>query len=722
MSGLSAPDSYRYQAYVSYSHHDEKWAVWLHRKLEAYRVPRRLVGRKTPAGIIPRRIAPVFRDREELATATDLGETVNQALRDSANLVVICSPDATKSRWVNEEILTFKRLGRAGRIFCLIVAGEPIIERSPEAEIAGCFPDALRYAEAEDGRLANLMPEPIAADAREGKDGRTDALLKLVAGIIGVGFDELKRRELHRRHFRMTAVTTVALCVMLLTTFLAVRATVAEREALHNRTQAESLISFMLGDLHAKLEPVGRLDVLDAVGDKAIDYYDSVDEQSMTPAALVVRSAAMRQIGEVRMAQGRLDQAMDAFYRALADAEKVLAESPDTISALFQLGQAQFGIAYAHRERSEFPEMRYYLEEYLETSRELVQREPGNEDWLLELSYAYTNLGIVSYTNGDADDALDYFRRAQAIAETLASRHPDDLQRKFALAGAVSWVASARSATGDLEGALESFRNEIALKSELASADPRNTLWLRRLSLAHRRAGEILEAMGRLDEASGDYAKAFDISERLASPAFDPDNTNWRRDLAVLHAALGRIALANGLASEAKRQFEQHNQIIASMLPENTGTMRWHTDLATGRVLLGKALGSLGEFELAQEAAHAAIDELEQLLSIHPDDREAQRQLSEAYLLRGELFVSDADTHAAIDAWSRSLNIIESLAEGSNDYRILYVWMRVLLDLDRVTEANRVAERLSAMGFANPTFVDLCNSNGLSANLTSQGE
>ena len=102
MSVLSELDSCRYQSYVSYSHADEKWAVWLHKKLETYRVPRRLVGRKTACGVIPKRIAPIFRDREELPTATDLSETVNKALRDSASLIVICSPHAASSHWVNE--------------------------------------------------------------------------------------------------------------------------------------------------------------------------------------------------------------------------------------------------------------------------------------------------------------------------------------------------------------------------------------------------------------------------------------------------------------------------------------------------------------------------------------------------------------------------------------------------------------------------------------------
>src|SRR5688572_9348213 len=98
----------KYRAFISYSHRDETWAAWLHRALETYRIPKSLVGQATATGSIPARLAPVFRDREELPTATDLGNILTQALRDSAFQIVICSPAAARSRWVNEEVLTFK--------------------------------------------------------------------------------------------------------------------------------------------------------------------------------------------------------------------------------------------------------------------------------------------------------------------------------------------------------------------------------------------------------------------------------------------------------------------------------------------------------------------------------------------------------------------------------------------------------------------------------------
>ena len=38
------PNNYKYRAFISYSHSDEKWAAWLHKALETYRVPRHIVG------------------------------------------------------------------------------------------------------------------------------------------------------------------------------------------------------------------------------------------------------------------------------------------------------------------------------------------------------------------------------------------------------------------------------------------------------------------------------------------------------------------------------------------------------------------------------------------------------------------------------------------------------------------------------------------------------
>jgi hypothetical protein len=101
---MSAPipeAAFRFSGFISYSHRDERWARWLQKALETYRVPSHLA--HTEWGVASQRLSPVFRDRSDLPSATDLGAHIRQALQDSASLIVICSPGASASRWVNEK-------------------------------------------------------------------------------------------------------------------------------------------------------------------------------------------------------------------------------------------------------------------------------------------------------------------------------------------------------------------------------------------------------------------------------------------------------------------------------------------------------------------------------------------------------------------------------------------------------------------------------------------
>jgi hypothetical protein len=106
-----------YFAFISYKREDERWAHWLHRKLEHYQLPS-VVGKARPE--IPKRIRPVFRD------TTDINPGVlEQNLQQSKNLILICSPRATRSEWVGKEIAEFITQRKQNNITLLIVDGIP---------------------------------------------------------------------------------------------------------------------------------------------------------------------------------------------------------------------------------------------------------------------------------------------------------------------------------------------------------------------------------------------------------------------------------------------------------------------------------------------------------------------------------------------------------------------------------------------------------------------
>lgn len=217
----------RYAAFISYNHRDRKVATWLQRALETYRVPERLRGRETAFGPLGARLPPIFQDREELAASADLAQSVREALEQSASLVVICSPNAARSRWVNEEIRAFSALGRRDRVQCLILAGEPNASRTDGMDPAlECLPPAL---------FEHGGGEPLASDIRPGQETRRAALLKLLAGVMGVKYDELRQREQARRQKRLAIVAAAAATGFVVMSALTVFALIARQDAIEQR-------------------------------------------------------------------------------------------------------------------------------------------------------------------------------------------------------------------------------------------------------------------------------------------------------------------------------------------------------------------------------------------------------------------------------------------------------------------------------------------------------
>jgi hypothetical protein len=136
---VAEPTQFKYRAFLSYSHRDKAWAKWLHAALESYRIDKDLYGRATTAGPVPKTLRPIFRDREDFSAGHSLTEHTLAALDAAQFLIVVCSPNAAQSGYVNEEVRRFKLLGRAARVIPVIVDGEP---GNPARE---CFPPALRF-------------------------------------------------------------------------------------------------------------------------------------------------------------------------------------------------------------------------------------------------------------------------------------------------------------------------------------------------------------------------------------------------------------------------------------------------------------------------------------------------------------------------------------------------------------------------------------------------
>lgn len=272
---------FKYRAFISYSHKDKTWGEWLHRSLERYKVPEQLVGTLSRDGPVPKSLFPIFRDREELPSSANLNDQIRDALDQSAYLIVVCSPNAVFSRWVNEEIALFKKLGREDRILAFIVAGEPnASDKSGFSAEDECFPPALQFRFDSRGKPTAERLEPVAADARPQGDGKESAKLKLIAGLLGVGYDALRQREVEaarrRTRFYRAVMASIALLASsaVVATYFAYTNSLAERVQRNNKliTQSKFLADLAAQSTASGDHELAMLLALEALPDKDANF------------------------------------------------------------------------------------------------------------------------------------------------------------------------------------------------------------------------------------------------------------------------------------------------------------------------------------------------------------------------------------------------------------------------------------------------------------------
>ena len=693
-------NDYRYFAFISYSHADERWSRWLHRALETYRVPKRLIGRATDQGPVPGRLAPVFRDRDELTGGADLSSKVSAALEASRCLIVICSPSAARSRWVDEEVRVFKRMGRSDRIFTLIVDGEPNAAARPGHEQQECFAPSLRFQLESDGALSTRRAEPIAADVRPGKDGKAGAKLKLIAGLLGTGLDDLKQREHRRQQKRLLAITAASLAGTLVTGMLAITAWLARQDAVRSRDRAEDLIGFMLGDFRQQLEPLGKLELLKNVGDKAMAYFSSLNERDITDESLLRRAEALRQIGDVRLSLGEFGPALAAFQDSLALSQTLSRRSPDNQDWLFALGNAWFWVGNTHWQKGDLEAAVAPMTEYLKAADRLVQLDARNRKWQLERGYALGSLGALAFARGNSDEAIRKYEAARDVTERLLVDAPTDLELLRSRIEYHSWLASIRESRGELLSARDLHAETLQLTRDLLVMQPDDRrLWEEEV-LRRKLYGNVLLLMGQLDEADSVMSDAVTRMRTLIE--IDPANAMWQRQLAsvlehearVLRAS-GRCGAALPLIDEGLATIARIADKAAEMRAAGLTRLALRNDKASCLLVAGRA-------EEAARMLDASLAETAAPSRTRVDFVAYASALATTRYLAGDSSSANGQPDGARKQWEAGLALLEPRHSDPN-----YLAARSLLlyALGRSEEARDVHAQLTAQGYAEPYFV-----------------
>jgi tetratricopeptide (TPR) repeat protein len=661
----------RYRAFLSYSHHDKAWGKWLHAALESYRIDKDLVGRDTPVGPVPKTLRPIFRDREDFSAGHSLNEQTIAALEGSAALIVVCSPSAAQSKYVNEEVRRFKMLGRPERVIPVIVNGEPGF---PARE---CFPPALRNKVDADGEIAAVPEEPVAADVRVEGDGKEMARRKVIAGLLGIGLDEIVRRAERARRRRTRLWTGLTAILFALTVAASGSSMYAWQQLKINEAFLGAMLKRATGIVDEAVVQAQRYNLpraatlrllLNAEGlfDDLAQFGQRSPELRYEKAWMLIQFARNYEIlGDTEKQSERVKQALHLL-------QELASEYPDTLKYERDKAVVYDQIARVLIARGMLNEALLTYQKAFAERHRLADREPGNADSQRDLLISYSNMGNVLLAQGDLTNALYAYLNGVMVAERLAKENPGNPERQDDLAGSYSHVAQVLMTQGDLSRALLGYRATVSIREQLSKSEPNDGGRRRELAVSYAHVADVLLAQRDVVEALRTYRLGTAILERLVDA--DPGNAVWQRDLSITYDKIGNAFWEQGKLGEAMQAYAKQVEIVRRLVkmdPTNFDRLR---DLVTALNRIGNVFFAQGKLGEAEQAYRVCAGMSEQLAKKDQSNAEWQRdfaaslsKLAGVHLKRNEAANSLAELHKAREIMANLIMRSPNNAQWRND-------------------------------------------------------
>jgi len=322
------------------------------------------------------------------------------------------------------------------------------------------------------------------------------------------------------------------LLLAVLAAVLGFTASRAKQVAQQRRSEAEGLMGFMLGDFADKLRPLGKLDLLDGISTKALEYLAVSDGGELSSASLTQRAKALQVIGEVRITRGDPKAAQEALSAAQSILLKLLAANPKNIDALKEIGANYFWLGQIKLDQNEWQEAKHFFEEYRDYTDRLNKLQPNDVDTWIEQSYAHNSLGTLALRLGDSLTAASEFQVSIDLKTKAEKEKPQDRILASELADSLSWAGSTKETVGELQAAEILYTRELKVLNELHQAAPGDLLWVNRMAVAIQHKANLHRIQGQNELARQEYLQAETLLK--SNMIADPDNREWQGNLALV--------------------------------------------------------------------------------------------------------------------------------------------------------------------------------------------
>ena len=365
--------------------------------------------------------------------------------------------------------------------------------------------------------------------------------------------------------------------------------TVQRLESETRLRQGEQLIQFMLGDLAERLEPVGRLDLLDSTIAEVDKFYSGMAPETMTPDGERARAKVMKEVGNVRFSQGRFEEAYANYERSIAAYRSLTARYPDRLQWRAELANVlnDLGLAYGQQSvrndlglasgrQDAFAKATSLLEESLAIYRSLVILEPRNAHWLRWLGGIAQNLGLGYVYGGNLGRAGELLQIAEDAERTCVALEPSVAKHREFLAKVLATRGEYWRKMGKTDEAMKAYDAEVRILNDLVAEEPRNQRFRYDLAFGLSQPAEIDLSRGAFGEAREALLHAAGIFDQLV--AEDPTNHDWQVARIRVLTNLGLSFRGENDDGEALANFQRVYELSKVDPKVLTAFPRWAAD------------------------------------------------------------------------------------------------------------------------------------------------
>ena len=507
-----------------------------------------------------------------------------------------------------------------------------------------------------------------------------------------------------RSEQRRMMVMIIMASLVLLVGGLGIIARKNQQQAEMHRTEVEGLMGYMLGEFVEKLRPLGKLDLLDSVSNRALTYLSDKDKKNDNDVDLAQRAKSLQLISEVKISRGDPIGANTALLSGREILLKQLKNNPTDIQLLKNAGENAFWLGRIRLDKKEWDQAKQYFEDYQRFSARLFAADSNNIEGIIEQSYAHNSLGSLALQRSDPINAAREFSISLDLKSRAHEKDKDNKRLTADLADSLSWLASAYTQLGQLEQAESLFGREVNLLKRLHEDNPSDILWFKRLSSAWQHQSDIKIALGKTQNAMESAINAESLLIKIVEK--DPSNRIWQQNLYLTQIKLLDLQGNLEKRSEAfKKLTELHENLVAL------------SDLEPKKLILQMLIAAsiqrraAIEFQnnntkIAANTLRPALEKLKQLYEIASADKGIRSSFLDALILDANLNIALGQLDLAKNSCLKSQEILQPLVKNNKNPELLVPWVKINICLGEYNQAEEAKRKLETMKYRDPTYLN----------------